>query len=113
MRKLNVSKIWMPVFLLAIAIAGCSDPDANPGAGKPGNPLTPPQVTSVNPLAGSTLTCGTPVVINASFSKAMNPATINTTTFTLNTGATSVSGVVTYVATTNVSRPLLPAHRQL
>jgi len=103
MRKLNVSKIWIPVLLLAMAMAGCGDSDANPGAGKPGNPLTPPQVTSVNPLSGSTLTCGTAVVINASFSKAMNPATINTTTFTLTTGATSVAGVVTYVATTNVA----------
>jgi hypothetical protein len=103
MRKLNVSKIWIPVFALAIVMAGCGDPDANSGAGKPGNPLTPPQVTSVNPLSGSTLTCGTPLVINASFSKAMNPATINTTTFILASGATNVTGVVTYDATTNVA----------
>src|SRR5580692_4351424 len=103
MRKLNVSKIWIPVFALAIVMAGCGDSDANPGAGKPGSPLTPPQVTSVNPLSGSTLTCGTPLVINASFSKAMNPATINTTTFILASGATNVAGAVTYDATTNVA----------
>ena len=103
MRKLNVCKIWIPVFALAIVMAGCGDSDANPGAGKPGNPLTPPQVTSVNPLTGSTLTCGTPLVINASFSKAMNPATINTTTFILASGATNVAGAVTYDATTNIA----------
>ncbi len=103
MRKLNVYKIWIPVFALAFVMAGCGDPDANPGAGKPGSPLTPPQVTSVNPLTGSTLTCGTPLGINASFSKAMNPATINTTTFILASGATNVAGAVTYDATTNVA----------
>jgi hypothetical protein len=103
MRKLNVSKIWIPLFALSIVMAGCGDSDANPGAGKPGNPLTPPQVTSVNPLTGSTLTCGTPLVINASFSKAMNPATINATTFILASGATNVAGVVTYDATANIA----------
>jgi len=113
MRKLKFTKVWIPVFLVAGLLAGCSDPDANSGAAKPGSPLTPPAVTSVNPLTGSTFTCGNPVVINATFTKAMNPATINTTTFTLTTGATSVAGVVTYAAATNVatftpSAPLAP-----
>jgi Ice-binding-like/Bacterial Ig-like domain len=103
MRKLRFTKVWMSAFLLAALVAGCSDPDANSGAGKPGSPLTPPAVTSVNPLNGSTFTCGNPVVINATFSKAMNPATINTTTFTLTAGSTSVAGTVTYVAATNVA----------
>jgi len=98
---------------MAGLLAGCGDADKNAGAGKPGDPLTPPAVTSVNPLNGSTFTCGNPVVINATFSKAMNPATINTTTFTLTTGATSAAGVVSYAAATNVatftpSAPLLP-----
>ena len=101
MRKLTVRKIWIPAFLLAGLLAGCGDSDTN--AGKPGSPLTPPAVNSVNPLTGSTFTCGNPVVINATFSKAMNPATINTTTFILSTGPTSVAGVVTYAAATNVA----------
>ncbi|MHB8500047.1 MAG: ice-binding family protein [Candidatus Acidiferrales bacterium] len=113
MRKLKFTKVWISAFLLAAVIAGCGDPDKNAGAGKPGNPLTPPSVISVNPVTGSTFTCGIPVVINATFSKAMNPATINSTTFTLNTGATSAAGVVTYNASTNVatftpSAPLSP-----
>jgi hypothetical protein len=113
MRKLKSTKVWIPAILLAGLLAGCGDPDANSGAGKPGSPLTPPAVTSVNPLNGSTFTCGNPVVINATFSKAMNPATINTTTFTLATGSTSVVGVVTYSVATNVatftpSAPLTP-----
>src|SRR5580692_3182184 len=91
MRKLKFTRVWIPAFLLAGLLTGCGDSD--PNVGKPGNPLTPPAVTSVNPLTGSTFTCGNPVVINATFTKAMNPATINTTTFTLATGATSVAGV--------------------
>jgi Ice-binding-like/Bacterial Ig-like domain len=113
MRKSKFTNVWITAFLLAGLLAGCGDPDANSGAGKPGSPLTPPAVTSVNPLNGSTFTCGNPVVINATFSKAMNPATINTTTFTLATGSTSVAGAVTYAAATNVatftpSAPLSP-----
>ena len=99
MRKMNVGKMWIPAFLLAVLMAGCGDSDTN--AGKPGNPLPPPAVTSVNPLNGSTFTCGNPVVINATFTKAMNPATVNTTTFTLTTGSTSVAGAVSYAAATN------------
>ena len=113
MRKLKFTKVWVTAFLVAGLLAGCSDPDANSGAAKPGSPLTPPAVTSVNPLTGSTFTCGNPVVINATFTKAMNPATINTMTFTLTTGTTSAAGVVTYSAATNVatftpSAPLAP-----
>lgn len=58
--------------------------------------ITPPTVTLVNPL-----NLATGVAINqkiaATFSKVMDPATINTTTFTLKQGATPVTGVVTYV----------------
>jgi len=39
--------------------------------------------------------------VSATFSKAMNPATINATTFTLRQGATPVSGAVTFDDTTN------------
>jgi hypothetical protein len=111
MRKSKSSKVWIPAFLMAGLLAGCGDADTR--AGKPGDPLTPPAVTSPNPLNGSVFTCGNPVVINASFTKAMNPATINTTTFTLSVGNASVTGVVTYVAATNVatftpSAPLSP-----
>jgi hypothetical protein len=100
MRKLKVSKIWIPAFLLAVVIAGCGDPDTT--AGQPGNPLTPPTVTSVNP--NGTLVCSpnTPV-ISATFSKAMNPATLTTSTFTLTAGGTSVAGTVSYAAATNTA----------
>ena len=103
MRKLKVSNIWISAFLAAALVAGCGDSDKNANAGNPGDPLTPPTVTSVTPAAGSTLVCPTPVVITATFSKAMNPATIDTTTFTLTAGGTSVPGSVTYAAATNTA----------
>jgi hypothetical protein len=105
MRKLKVSKIWISAFLLAVVMVGCSDPDKNARAGNPGDPLTPPTVISVTPLDLSIAVCPNNGLITATFSKAMNPATITTSTFTL-TGppnATSVSGTVTYNSTTFVA----------
>jgi ice-binding like protein/Big-like domain-containing protein len=91
MRKLKVSKIWIPAFLLAVVMAGCGDPD--PSKGGATSPLTPPTVVSVLPTAASTGVCqGT--LVSATFSKAMNPATINTGTFKLAAGATAVTGTV-------------------
>jgi hypothetical protein len=114
MRKLTVRKIWIPAFLLAVLMAGCGDADKNAGSGSPGAPLTPPTVITVTPPDASTLVCPNTALVTATFSKPMNPATINTTTFTLFTGATSTAGVVTYVTATNIatftpSAPLLPS----
>jgi len=92
MRNLKMSKILIPAFLLAVVISGCSDPDAIKGG--PGSALTPPTVTSVTPLNGSTLVCPNVAIISATFTKTMNPATINTTTFTLTTGGANVTGTV-------------------
>ena len=108
MRKLMVSKIWISAFLLAVLVAGCSDADKNPG--NPGSPLTPPTVVSVTPAAAATGICQN-AIVTATFSKAMNPATINTGTFTLTTGGTAVLGTVTLdstglVATFTPTNPL-------
>jgi len=99
MRKLMVSKIWIWALLLTVLVAGCGDWDKN--ARNPGDPLTPPTVTSVTPPDGST--GANDAVITATFSKAMNPATINTSTFTLTSGGARMSGQVTYVAATNIA----------
>jgi hypothetical protein len=103
MRKLKVSKIWIPVFLLAVLVVGCSDPDKNAGAGNPGDPLTPPTVISVTPLDASPGVCPNTALITATFSKAMNPNTINIATFTLTSSGGSVSGQVTYNSSTNIA----------
>jgi hypothetical protein len=58
---------------------------------------TVPSVISTVPINGAT---GVPTnqALTAAFSEAMNPATINSTTFTLTaTGGATVTGVVTYV----------------
>jgi hypothetical protein len=62
---------------------------------------TPPTVISTIPL---NLATGVPLnqIVSATFSVAMNPATINGTTFTLTgPGATAVSGLVAYAAVGN------------
>ena len=95
MRTYNHHKIWFTaLFLLLIVGVGCSDPDKNPAA-IPG--VTPPKVVSVNPPNGSAGACPNSIV-TATFSEAMNPSTINATTFTLTAGGTAVAGTVTYDA---------------
>src|SRR5579859_352733 len=103
MRILKVCKIWIPAFLIALAIASCGDPDKNAGTGSPSDPLTPPTVISVTPLAGSTGVCPSSGLITATFSKPMNPATLTSATFTLTSAGASVAGQVTYVAATNIA----------
>jgi len=98
MRRYNNLKIWLPAFLLLIVATGCSDPDktgTNPG-------LIPPTVISETPLSGAAGRCTT--LVTATFSVAMNPATINGTTFTLTgPGTTPVAGAVTYDASSITS----------
>jgi hypothetical protein len=106
MRKLNVSKIWISAFLLAVFAAGCGDSDK---AGGPGNPLTAPTVVSVTPTNGFTLVCPNIAVISATFSKQMNPATINTSTFTLTGPGGAVTGTVSLDSTGLVATFTPPA----
>jgi hypothetical protein len=63
--------------------------------------LTPPTVTATIPLNAAT---GVPLnqIVDATFSVPMNPATINSTTFTLTgPGLTAVPGLVAYAAIGN------------
>ena len=63
---------------------------------------TIPTVISTVPTNGAT---GVPLnqIISATFSEAMNPLTINNTTFLLMRGAISVPGTVTYAGATNTA----------
>jgi hypothetical protein len=100
MRRYNHHKVWFTaLFLLLIAGVGCSDPDKN-GV----NPtITPPTVSSVSPLSGAAGACPN-TTVTATFSKAMNPATINGKTFTLaGPGTTPVTGQVTYDTASNTA----------
>jgi hypothetical protein len=83
------------LFISAMLIGGC-------GGG--GQVTSGPSVTFTFPLGGDAgVFLNTK--ITATFSEAMDPATINTTTFTLNQGVTAVSGTVTYVGVTAVFTP--------
>ena len=68
--------------------------------------LTSPTVISTDPVNNAT---GVVLnkVISATFSEAMNPLTINATTFTLMQGTTVIAGVVTYSGTTASFTPVI------
>ena len=68
---------------------------------------TAPTVTFTDPANGAT---GVPPNkrLNVAFSEPMNPTTINADTFTLRSGATPISGEVTYTGITAVFRPFAP-----
>jgi ice-binding like protein/Big-like domain-containing protein len=84
----NLHKVWLiAAFLLLIFVTGCGDPDLNMEIVG-----LSPAVASVTPPNGSTGVC-TLATITATFSEAMNPATINTTTFTVSLG---VTGIITH-----------------
>jgi hypothetical protein len=104
MRNAKARKIWILALLLAGFVAGCGDADKVPGAGNPVAPLTPPTVASFTPPDPATPVCPNNALITATFSKPMNPATINASTF-LVTGpnAAMVTGQVGYIAATNVA----------
>jgi ice-binding like protein/Big-like domain-containing protein len=108
MRKSKVGEVWIMAFVLAFGMAGCGDPDSSKGGPPPS--LTPPTVVSVVPAGGATGICQG-AIVTATFSKAMNPATINTGTFTLAAGTTAVTGTVSLdstdtIATFTPSNPL-------
>ncbi len=94
MRGYNNYKIWFTTFLLLIFSAGCGD--NNTTAANPA--LTHPTVSSIAPPNAAAGACPNSVV-TVTFSKGMNPSTIDGTTFTLTgPGAAAVAGVVSYDA---------------
>jgi len=99
MRRDNDHKICFIAFLLLIFTAGCSDYDKSSGA-NPG--VTPPTVTAAAPPSGTAAACPNSIV-TATFSKAMNPASIDGSTFTLTGSGAAVQGVVTYDASSDTA----------
>ncbi|MBP6237901.1 MAG: Ig-like domain-containing protein [Saprospiraceae bacterium] len=65
---------------------------------------TPPTVISTDPASNAT-NVALDKTVTATFSVAMDPTTINTTTFTLYRGTTQVVGIVTYSGTTASFNP--------
>jgi len=65
---------------------------------------TPPTIISVVPVNASS-TASTTTKISATFSEAMNAATINSSSFTLRQGSTAVTGTVAYSGVTATFTP--------
>lgn len=98
MHKFNYKLCFIAIFALVIGV-GCGDPDQNASSSKG---LVPPTVT-VTPPNGSAGLCPN-TVVTAKFNAAMNPSTIDASTFTLSgPGTTPVSGVVTYDTSSNTA----------
>src|SRR6202035_3381676 len=100
MRRYGNSKICFMALLLVAFSTACNDPDKNAGAL---HGLVPPTVISVAPPNNAVGACSN-TIVTATFSEAMNPATINGTTFTVSgPGGAAVTGVVTYVASSDTA----------
>ena len=97
--------MWFIALLLTALVAGCGGGDNNPSPGVPSSgDVVAPTVTSTVPANAAT---GVPInrKITASFSEAMDAATITAATFTVTDGTTPVSGAVTYLGTTATFTP--------
>src|SRR5271157_3369253 len=102
MNKMNIGMNLIPLFLLAIVISGYSGLDLKTPGAHPSFTQSLPTVLSVSPANGTTLACSNSEVITVSFNSAMNPATINNSTFTvIGAGGSSVVGTVNYVASSH------------
>ncbi len=94
-RRTSIFAAW-PLAVLLVAISGCSSDNST----EPGVDTVPPTVSSTNPPNGATGVA----VITASFSEAMDAATITATTFTVTgPGTTPVTGTVAYNASTHIA----------
>jgi hypothetical protein len=87
-------------FAVACGSSGAGDPNPTPGAPTVMSSTPPIDATDV-PLNGS---------VSATFSEAMDPATLGATTFTLTSGASAIPvlGTVTYANSTAVFQPAVP-----
>jgi len=100
MNILKVRKSLVLAFLMAVVMTSCGDPDKT--AANSGTPLALPTVISVTPLNNAVLVCPNVPIVSATFSKAMNPSTFTSSTFTLmGPGSTSVAGSYAYTSATN------------
>lgn len=104
MQWLFNKKLGLLVLPLAMLMAGCGSDGDNSAGGGGSSDTTAPTASSTIPV-----TATTGVAINrnitATFSEAMDAATITTATFTVTQGATAVPGVVTYAGTVATLNP--------
>ena len=95
MNKNEIIKVFPIIaMLLVVFMVGCKKDDTG----------ISPEVTSTDPLNNVTGVARNKSVA-FTFSEAMDPLTINTSTFTLKKGTTTVPGTVTYSGTTATFTP--------
>ena len=98
---------WFGALLLTTMLAGCGgggDQGRDPILGSGGIAVPPPMVTAVAPVNNASGVAVNNTVITAAFSKDMNAATINTSTFLLSCPAgTAIAGTVSYVPASRVA----------
>jgi subtilisin-like proprotein convertase family protein len=89
----------LPLILLLAVVLSCG----GKGGGGGSHPdTTPPTVSYTSPANNATDTAVIPIVM-ATFSEAMNGATVDSTTFTFMQGGSPVSGAVSYDAATRTA----------
>jgi Ice-binding-like/Bacterial Ig-like domain len=95
MRMLRVSKAWLWVIVLSVFAGGC---------GREQTGFVAPTVISTNP---ANLATGVPItqIITVTFNEPMDPATINTATFTVASSGGLVSGAVVLSGATATFTP--------
>jgi Ice-binding-like/Bacterial Ig-like domain len=81
----------------AVLLTGCKSQSSDPLPNAPGVSTTSPANNATGIARNNQVT--------ASFSTAMNPATVNTSTFLVSQGTTPVAGAVTYSGTTATFTP--------
>src|SRR6185312_4827536 len=92
--KITKIKLLAILVLSVVSLISCKKDNNNPASQS-----TSTTVSSTGPSANAT---GVPrnTAITSSFSSAVNPATLTTSTFTLTQGGTAVAGTVGYSGTT-------------
>lgn len=105
---------WLMAIGLSGAVVACGGGGQAPilGAGTLGLVVVaPPTVTVVSPLPGASNVAMNTQIITAAFSQAMDPATLNNTSFTLvcPTAPAVSGGAVTYLPATRVATLGVPA----
>jgi len=96
MKRVFLSLLVVSVIGLGIFMSGCGTMMGNNNGANANADTTPPTVSSTTP-ANAAIGVAINRKIAATFSEAMDPATITAATFTLKQGATTVPCAVTYV----------------
>jgi hypothetical protein len=111
----GLSKMWFLVLFLLTFVAGCSGSGSSAGSAGSGSGSSEIIAPTVNSTAPATAATGVPINNNltVTFSGAMDPASINATTFTVQASGPPlgpiVVGIVNYDAITNTATFTPPA----